>query len=141
MVSVYWSNLLNVFGYLTIILIVCLTTDTIALFCSVLFRKTTLAMMTAYFVIVVLFTFPLAVTYFAATFFPDTAVTKFVDQAAFTSPFAAAFSLPIDPSMPNYKPGAVQWPFFASFVGFYVLFNVALLAVMPWLFNLRWRND
>jgi len=98
-------------------------------------------MMTAYFVIVVLFTFPLAVTYFAATFFPDTAVTKFVDQAAFTSPFAAAFSLPIDPSMPNYKPGAVQWSFFGAFVGFYVLFNVALLAIMPGLFNLRWRND
>ena len=70
MVSVYWTNLLAVVAYLLIVLITCLTTAMIALFCSVLFKKTPQAMMTTYLVIIVLFSAPLAVQYFAETFFP-----------------------------------------------------------------------
>ena len=43
-----------------IVLITCLTTAMLALFCSVLFKKTPQAMMTTYLAIIVLFTAPLA---------------------------------------------------------------------------------
>jgi hypothetical protein len=59
MVSLYWTNLLSVVAYLAIVLITCLTTAMLALFCSVLFRKTAHAMMTTYLVIIVLFAAPL----------------------------------------------------------------------------------
>lgn len=72
MVNTYWSNLLTVLAYVAIVGMVCLTTATVALFCSVMFRKTSSSLMTTYLLIVVLFTAPLAVTYFAGTFFPDT---------------------------------------------------------------------
>ena len=77
MVSVYWSNLLSVLAYLLIVLITCLTTAMLALFCSVLFKKTPQAMMTTYMVIIVLFCAPLSVKYFAETFFPTDAAVKY----------------------------------------------------------------
>jgi hypothetical protein len=70
MVQAYWTNLLAVAAYLFIILLTCLTTAMLALFCSVVFRKSSVSMMTTYAVIVFLFFAPLAIDYFARTFFP-----------------------------------------------------------------------
>lgn len=140
MVNTYWTNLPTVLGYLVIVLMTCLTTSTIALFCSVMFHKTSISLMTTYLVIVVLFTLPLAVTFFAGTFFPDAAVTGWIAQGSFTSPFAAAFNLPIDTMMPRDKTLPPSWGFFASFVVFYAALDAASLATMAWLFNYRWRT-
>src|SRR5438270_11467727 len=96
MVSVYWSNLLSVLAYLVIVLMTCLTTAMLALFCSVLFKKTPQAMMTTYMVIIVLFAAPLAVRYFAETFFPEHPAVQYINAAGFTSPFAAAQAVPLD---------------------------------------------
>ena len=68
MVSYYWSNWTTMVAYLVIVALTCVTTATIALFCSVLFRKTVTSLMTAYLVIVVLFTMPPAVSYFTSQF-------------------------------------------------------------------------
>jgi ABC-type transport system involved in multi-copper enzyme maturation permease subunit len=142
--STYWVNLPAVLGYITIVLVVCLTTATVGLFCSVIFRKTSISLMTSYLLIVILFTLPLAVTFFAGTFFPDTPASRFFAHASFTSPFAAAFNLPIDPldaQLSRAKVAPPDWGFFASFLAFYALLNGAALASMAWLFNVRWRMD
>ncbi len=74
MVSAYWSNLLSMLAYLAIILLTCLTTATLALFCSVVFRKTSISLMTTYLLIAMLFFGPLAANFFAQRFFtPRTA--------------------------------------------------------------------
>jgi ABC-type transport system involved in multi-copper enzyme maturation permease subunit len=139
MVNAYWTNLPVVLGYIVIVLTVCLTTATIALSCSVMFHKTSISLMTTYLVIVLLFTLPLAVTFFADTFFPDTVATDLISKASFTSPFAAAFSLPVDTAMPRAKTAPPDWLFFASFVGFYALLDGVSLVTVAWLFNYRWR--
>ena len=141
MVNTYWSNLPVVLAYVAIVLVVCLTTATIALFCSVLFRKTSISLMTTYLAIVVLFTLPPAVTFFAGTFFPDAPATQLVVQAGFPSPFAAAFRLPVDAMLPDVISPVPDWKFFASFVAFYLALDGILLATMAWLFNVRWRMD
>jgi ABC-type transport system involved in multi-copper enzyme maturation permease subunit len=138
MVSYFWTNLLPLLGYLTIILITCVTTANIALFCSVFFHKTSISLMTTYLVIVGLFTTPLAVRFFAVTFFPQSGAAAWIEAFSFTSPFAATFGLPIDLQMRDIR-YAPNWSLFASFCTFYVLGNSALLAVMSWLFNIRWR--
>ena len=85
-----------------------------ALFCSVMFRKTSISLMTTYLVIVLLFTLPLAVTFFADTFFPDSEAAQVIAQASFTSPFAAAFNLPIDLMLSKVdQPLRPNWSFFA----------------------------
>jgi ABC-type transport system involved in multi-copper enzyme maturation permease subunit len=139
MVNTYWTHLLEVLAYLAIVLTVCVTTATVALFCSVVFHKTSISLMTAYLVLTALFMFPLAVTYFAETFFRGTPLAVALTQASFTSPFAAAFALPIDLGMPGTTPLAANWGFFAAFEVFYLLLNGSLMGAIAWLFNVRWR--
>jgi ABC-type transport system involved in multi-copper enzyme maturation permease subunit len=158
MVSVYWGNLLSVLAYLLIVLITCLTTAMLALFCSVLFKKTPQAMMTTYLAIIVLFTAPLAVQYFADTFFPydeerpeENRTTLLIRNAGFTSPFAAAQAVPLDAqelTTTVNSPGGVNdaqkaaignWPLFLAYVLFSLALNGLLLITMMWLFNTRWR--
>ncbi|MEK6247689.1 MAG: ABC transporter permease subunit, partial [Planctomycetales bacterium] len=68
MVSYYWSNLMIMAAYVAVILLACLTTASVALFCSVVFRKTSVSLMSAYMIILVMFTLPPAVRYFVDTF-------------------------------------------------------------------------
>jgi ABC-type transport system involved in multi-copper enzyme maturation permease subunit len=148
MVSVYWGNLLSVAAYLVIVLITCLTTAMIALFCSVLFKKTPQALMTTYLAIILLFCAPLAVKYFADTFFPEHPAVKTIDAAGFTSPFSAAAAVPLDPGPTTGNgrdPNAVQqaaignWPLFFGYAAFSLALDGLLLVTMMWLFNTRWR--
>ena len=144
MVSLYWRNLSSVGAYLLIVLLTCLTTAVIALFCSVLFRKTSTSMMTSYLVVIILFCAPLAVRYFAETFFPNLPNTPAVAQAGFTSPFAAAFAVPLDVGLNSSEPVDEQqaignWRLFGYYVAFTLGMNAFLSGTMMWLFNVRWR--
>ncbi|HVC99168.1 MAG TPA: ABC transporter permease subunit [Pirellulales bacterium] len=141
MVSYYWSNLIAIGGYLVIIVLTCLTTAGIALFCSVVFRKTSVSMMTAYLVVVLLFTMPVAVSLFAQAFYPvaEHPGTLWVMQMTFTSPFSAAFSLPLDLQVPESKPIEANWPIWFSFVAFYAALDLVLALSVIWLFRMRWR--
>jgi len=141
MVTSYWSNLPAVLGYFLVVSVVCLTTATVALFCSVMFHKTSIALMTTYLAIVILFTLPVAVTFFAQTFFPGETATGWIGDLSFASPFLTAFKLPIDANIVEIEYVPPDWGFLARFLGFYVLFNGGLLAAMSWLFNIRWRQD
>jgi ABC-type transport system involved in multi-copper enzyme maturation permease subunit len=151
----FWSNLPSMACYFLIVGLTCLTTATLALFCSVMFRKTSISLMTTYLLIVLLFTAPLAVRFFAQTFFPSQSTagakesaTEVVRPLMMTSPFAAAFSVPLrfeaaawyrsDES--RFGPQVIaDWPLFWSYVGFTCLFDAALAGLMIWLFNTRWR--
>jgi hypothetical protein len=103
-------------------------------------------MMTTYLVIILLFCAPLAVNYFAQTFFPEHPNAAIIESAGFTSPFAAAFAVPLDMGVTNdstaaqaAKAATGNWPIFLAYVGFSLGLNVALLLVMIWMFNTRWR--
>jgi hypothetical protein len=93
-------------------------------------------MMTAYLVLILLFAMPLAVDFFAQTFFAYAPASKLIHQMTYTSPFAASFSLPlvgVDPPRPP------NWPVFIGFVSFYTFINVGMLVSMLWMFSTRWR--
>lgn len=138
MTPAYYSNLPTMLGYLLIILLTCVTTAGTALFCSVIFRKTSVSMMTSYLVVVLLFTAPLAVNFFAESFFAKHAASQAIELATSTSPFAAAFSLPM--TMPTQEESRLaHWPIFWGFVGFYTLFDCAMAVTIIWLFRARWR--
>lgn len=144
MVSLYWNNLVSVLGYLFIVLLTCCTTAMLALFCSVIVKKSSIAMMTAYLLVILLFCAPLAVNFFASTFYPGQPGTLLMQQMSFTSPFAAAFALPLDTGVSANDPGAAEaaagnWPLFLSYVLFTLLLNGGMLATMIWLFRTRWR--
>ena len=140
MVTYYWSNLLSVGAYISIVAMTCLTTATLALFFSVCFRKTSISLMTTYMVIILLFCLPLAADFFASTFFPDAPQTQWVKAAGLVSPFSAAFAVPLDFDMPGeLVDPAGRWPLYGGYMAFSSLLVSLLLVSMIWMFHTRWR--
>lgn len=147
MVSAYWTNLLSVTAYLIIVLASCATTAIVALFCSVLFKKSAHAMMTTYLLIVLQFCAPLAINFFAQTFFPQHRATPVVQKLGVASPFAAAFSVPLeietlDRVVDQYGRDVEDkrdWSMFFGYLAFTTVQSSVLLLTMIWLFNTRWR--
>ncbi len=138
----FWHDTFTIVGYLAIILVACLTTTTLATFCSVVFRKTSVSMMTAYLLVIALFIAPVAVKLFSDLIAVDPATMAWIDRSLFTSPFAAAFSLPL--SLGGQE-GAPLQPLLGTtytaplFLGFYLGLDAIMLGTILWLFNLRWR--
>jgi hypothetical protein len=155
MVSYYWHNFLAVLAFALIILLTCLTTAQLALFCSVLFCKTVTSLMTTYASIICLFGLPLAVTVFAKTFMLGPGVSESAASAigqihylGVASPFAAAFSVPLSTDPLTYGDPAVaaaelyfpgSWPLVGAYLALALLLNASLFTAMIRLFQIRWR--
>ena len=134
----YWSNLPTMGGYFLVVALTCLTTAMTALFCSTLFRKSATSLMATYLVIVVLFLVPVAAQVFVRAFLPDSSAVEFAYWMGFCSPFAAVFDLPLVVSeATNAASSTVD--IFWGFLGFALVYNLALLLGMIWLFQVRWR--
>ena len=138
MVPTYYRNLPTVGACLGIVALTCLTTAMVALFCSVIFRKTSMSLMASYLVLIVMFCLPVAMTFFAESFFPNSEATPVVRLAEITSPFAAAFSTPFDGDTTDTN-RVGDWTRVAGYALFTGLLNLSLLGLMVWLFNSRWR--
>ncbi len=144
MVQSYWTNLLSILAYLVIVLLTCLTNAHIALFCSVLFRKTSTSLMTSYLLIILLFCVPIAVTSFVGykyNFGETNTIVENIEWVGITSPFAAAFAVPLNMDL-DATPEEMDygnWPLFGTYVVFTLMLNATLLTTMIWLFNVRWR--
>ncbi len=140
----FLTNLPTMFGYMLIVAFTCLTTAMTALAASTLFRKSSTALIASYLVVVTLFAAPVAARYFADTFFRNTPAAATVEALQSTSPLAAAFALPL--SIERGERGQVDpvqaagEPYlFFGFLGWSLLYNLSVLALVVWLFRSRWR--
>jgi ABC-type transport system involved in multi-copper enzyme maturation permease subunit len=132
----YWSNLPAMGGYFLVVALSCLTTAMTALFCSTLFHKSTSSLLATYVVILVLFLVPVAAQVFVRSFLFGSSTASWVHWLGISSPFAAVFNLPLTIDSET-TPVAIE--IFAGYLGFSLLYNVALLLGMIWLFRVRWR--
>ncbi len=158
MVKDYWSNIPSIFCYVIIFALSCLTTAIVALFCSTIFNKTSTSLIATYFIILTLYLSPLACSFFGNTYFPDTAGTAIVNTATISSPFAAAFNVPLyvesdvsdESSAWNNnarwtdKNSIFGYPLpdllhFAGYCAFTISLNLLLFLGMLRMFNSRWR--
>ena len=137
MVSSYWNNLLAVAAYLVIVLLTCVTTAMLALFCSVIFRKTSHSMMTSYLFIILLFCVPLALIIFTQTFYESG--TPVAELLTISSPLYAASQIPLYMDFVDDTKASGDWFFFFGYTAFSLLLNLFLLLTIIWLFNTRWR--
>jgi ABC-type transport system involved in multi-copper enzyme maturation permease subunit len=138
----FWYNLPTMAGYLLVVALTCVTTATTALFCSTIFQKSATSLIATYLIIGVMFLAPLAMTFFAETFFRGSFGAALVDKLGVLSPFAAVFALPLDVSRDDVNTVAGvagDLPLFFGFIGWSVLYNGALLVAMIRLFQVRWR--
>jgi ABC-type transport system involved in multi-copper enzyme maturation permease subunit len=142
MVDELRANLLSIVIFFAIILATCFLTSTLGLFCSVLCRKTSAAMILTYVIMLGLFFGPIAVGQFLQ---PFTEMSEGeISQYTITSPFSAIFSVPLhfrDVSAPGRvaTPAVVGPPVHWIYIGFAVGISVVLLLLMDVLFRLRWR--
>jgi ABC-type transport system involved in multi-copper enzyme maturation permease subunit len=104
----FWSNLPTMGGYLMIVALCCVTTAVTALFCSTIFQKSATSLIATYLIIVVMFMGPVAVTFFAKTFFAGTTEAAVVEKLGALSPFSATFSLPLNVSRDDEPSSAAQ---------------------------------
>lgn len=158
MVKDYWSNIPSIFCYVIIFALSCLTTAIVALFCSTIFNKTSTSLIATYFIILTLYLSPLACSFFGNTYFPDTQGTSIVNKMTISSPFAAAFNVPLyvesDASDdPNQWNNSTRWSekgtifgyrlndllHFAGYCAFTLILNLLLFIGMIRMFNSRWR--
>ncbi len=136
----YWHDTATMIGYVAIIVLTGLTTTVLATFCSVIFRKTTVSMMTSYLVLMLLFAVPPAVEVFARIINREWMAATRIGQLTFTSPFSASFALPLTLGrLSETSTIGANWPVFFAFLIFYVLVNATLLWSILWLFKVRWR--
>ena len=105
----YWYDSLTIIRYFIIVALTALTTTTLAMFCSVLFSRTSVSLMTTYVILLLLYAVPVAAWIFAQEFSPSMHASLAAGQIATgwgspytwlqwstsTSPLAAAFSLPL----------------------------------------------
>jgi ABC-type transport system involved in multi-copper enzyme maturation permease subunit len=139
MVPDYWVNLPTMGAYVVVVVVTCLTTATIAMFCSVMFRKTSVSLMTAYLFIIILFAVPLGADKFADVFFAGRTLQQVTDQLTFVSPIGISFNLPLVIDKQDVEPIIGDWRQFGYFLAAYLGLDALLLLVMGWLFSTRWR--
>lgn len=139
-----WSNIWTAPAYLGIIVMTCLSSATIAMFCSVCCRKTSVSLMTSYLIIGALFCLPLALRFFTDNYYPDTPTDHYVAASELMSPIAAAFNTPLVFKTNGYLDrgainGTADWHMYLAYLGFTAVLNLVLLALIYRLFQTRWR--
>jgi len=142
----FWTLLV----FLLIIATTCLATSTVGLLCSALSRKTSVAMVTTYMTLLVLFVGPVGLGWYLQSF--ESVSEQRLASISITSPFSAALSVPmhlnrnmafandsyevVETTRVRFGPG-MNVPVWAVFLGLYpplclVLFGMTYLAF-------RWR--
>jgi ABC-type transport system involved in multi-copper enzyme maturation permease subunit len=158
MVQDYWSNIPSIICYVIIFSLSCLTTAIVALFCSTIFSKTSTSLIATYCIILTLYLSPLAFSFFGNTYFPGSAGTNIVNAVTVSSPFAAAFNVPLyvesdasdDPtnwtsnsrwtsedSVLGYRLNDLHH--FIGYCTFTICLDLLLFIGMLRMFNSRWR--
>lgn len=149
----YWESTPAMIGYLAIIVVSALTTTTLAMFCSMLCRRTSTSMLTSYLILILLYAAPVTIRLFAnlvvdgsfgtltGAASPQIAWTTYL---LFTSPFAACFDLPLSLRADNQAIAQIAATgFFApvtlAYLAFYVVLDLVLMWIITRLFHVRWR--
>ena len=139
----FWYNLPTMVGYLLIVALTCVTTAVTALFCSTIFQKSSTSLISTYLIIVVMFMAPVAVTFFAETFFGGSSGAAIVDKLGVLSPFSATFCAAARciarRRESDGRRSSGNLPLFFGYIGWSIVYNGLLILAMMRLFQVRWR--
>ena len=125
----FYSNWGAVLGMFAIVLMVCLTNAVVALVCSLYQRKTSIALLSTYCVLLFLYVAPPAVISLMTILdFSPVQIDK-AEWFGVTSPFSALFSLPLDEQMKQEQDGKFANVGNLKVVFGYFAFSAVLLAV------------
>lgn len=145
-----WASVLS---FAILILLTCLSTAVVGMFCSSLVRKTSHSMLLTYSFIIGLYLFPPAFEFFGRYFLSRAAGDPWVSAISVFSPFSAASRLPaydnnvisnplVIPFQTRINTGVIEVADYAHF-GMYVVLTMlligTLMGIMVYRFNRRWQ--
>lgn len=128
----FWSNWEAVLGMFGIVVVTCLVNCVIALACSLFARKTSIALLTTYAILLLLYVVPPAISTLSRTLEMTDATVVQADMLGIASPFSALFALPLDeqiaPDNPIVNDG--NWTLVFGYFAFsFVLTTLVSLAM------------
>ncbi|MDG2221918.1 MAG: ABC transporter permease [Rubripirellula sp.] len=136
----FWSNWAAVLAMFLVVLVVCLVNAVIALTCSLFSRKTSIALLSTYVLLLLLYVAPPALLSLGEilNFAPD--VAGRIEWLGISSPFSALFSIPLDQNLKlNFDDVPANVGNIAIVVC-YFLFSTLLVAVATLAMVLRLRS-
>lgn len=140
-ISNYFTKWPNLLTYVGIVVMCCVTNSVIAMFCSSVLRKTSVAMMVSYLILLVMYTLPLAVWGLAEVFRLDPSFVNATRWSGVSSPMVACLNVPFDLTGNSRQLPEQVWRSWLQVAGYFVftsLFTGGLIGLMLALFRNRW---
>lgn len=133
-----WPNLL---AYVGIVVLCCVTNSVVAMFCSSIMRKTSVAMMMSYLILLIMYALPVAVWGLAEAFGLDENFVDATRWSGVTSPMVACISVPFDLTGNSREMPEViirNWLQVGGYFTATTAFTGGLIGLMLILFRNRW---
>lgn len=135
LVDSYWTNFDAMGMMLAILVLVCVTNGVIAMFCSSLCRKTSVALISTYSIILLLYIFPMTAISLLRILQIEVPAEAWLTV---TSPFAAVFAVPLDINLTPDGDGPAYVGNLRLVIGYGVV-TLSLVAAMLTAITLRLR--
>ncbi len=140
-IQMYGSNWLSVVAFFLIVFFAAVFNSVSALLCSAVCKRTSVAMLMSYSVLIVLYFLPVAAWYIGTSVSADRAVIETLKMLGIASPMMAAFWVPLDSNILNSQdPTAVtgEWGLVLLYFGFTLTAIASMFAVVAAFLRNRW---
>lgn len=137
----YGSNWLSVVAFFAIVFVAAVFNSVSALLCSAVCKKTSVAMLASYSVLIVLYFLPVAAWYIATSFADSGASLLWLERLGVASPLMTTFWVPLDGNIlatidQNFSTG--NWSTVGAYFAFSLLAIVAMFGVISAFLRNRW---
>ncbi len=137
----YGSNWLAVITFFAIVFTAAAFNSVSALFCSALCRKTSVAMLVSYSVLIVLYFLPVAAWYVATSVADTSSAPGFLEQIGIASPLMTSFWVPLDSNIlegqdPDVASG--NWGLVVAYFTFTLLAIAVMFSLVAAFLRNRW---
>lgn len=140
-IGVYGPNWLGVLTFFLIVFSASVFNSVSALLCSAICKKTSVAMLVSYAVLIVLYFLPVAAYYIATNIAAEDSVIAALDQIGMASPLMTCFQVPLDTAamaLTDEGEATGSWPLVLGYFTFTLVAIAAMFAVIAAFLRNRW---
>jgi ABC-type transport system involved in multi-copper enzyme maturation permease subunit len=138
---VYSTNWLAVIAFFAIVLLAAMFNSVSALMCSAICRKTSVAMILSYSIVIVVYFLPVAAWYLVSNVASSEESLAWIERLGVASPLMASFFVPLDANIledPNITESSGSWSFVSTYFVVTLTTIAAMFAVIAAFLHNRW---
>jgi len=139
--QMYGTNWLAVLTFFAIVFVAAVFNSVSALLCSAVCKKTSVAMLISYSILIALYFLPVAAWYIATNVSETGMAPDFLKQVGIPSPLMTCFWVPLDANLLNTDPGEGQsgsWLIVGAYFAFTLTAALAMFGVVSAFIRNRW---